>query len=42
MERALVNAPSVRRVVVHGCDHVYRGRHQQVADAAHSWLEELR
>ncbi|MGV3572560.1 MAG: alpha/beta hydrolase [Ramlibacter sp.] len=41
MERALVNAPSVRRVMVEGCDHVYTGRHQQVADAAHDWLTQL-
>lgn len=38
MEKALVNAPSVRRVMVEGCDHIYTDRHQQVADAAHDWL----
>jgi pimeloyl-ACP methyl ester carboxylesterase len=38
MEQALVNAPSVRRVMVAGCDHIYTGCHQQVADAAHDWL----
>jgi dipeptidyl aminopeptidase/acylaminoacyl peptidase len=38
MEQALVHAPSVRRVMVEGCDHVYTGRHEQVADAAQRWL----
>lgn len=41
MEQALVNARSVRRVMVKGCDHVYTGRHEQVADAANKWLAEL-
>lgn len=41
MEQALVNAPSVRRVMVEGCDHIYTGRHEQVADAANAWLAEL-
>lgn len=38
MAQALVNAPSVRRVTIEDCDHIYSGRHQQVADAAHEWL----
>ena len=41
MEQALVNAPSVRRVMVEQCDHIYSGRHQAVADAAHDWLQAL-
>lgn len=41
MERALVAAPSVRRVTVAGADHVYSGRHEAVADAAHRWLASL-
>jgi pimeloyl-ACP methyl ester carboxylesterase len=41
MEKALVNAPSVRRVMVEGCDHIYSDRHEAVADAAHAWLKEL-
>ena len=41
MERALVRAPSVRRVMVEGSDHIYTGRHAQVADAIHAWLAEL-
>ena len=41
MEQALVNAPSVRRVMVDGCDHIYTDRHQAVADAAHDWLAGL-
>ena len=41
MEKALVNAPSVRRVMVEDCDHIYSNRHQQVADAANDWLQEL-
>lgn len=42
MERALVNAPSVRRVTIEGCDHIYTGKHEAVADAAHDWLTQLR
>ncbi|MES2482399.1 MAG: alpha/beta fold hydrolase [Pseudomonadota bacterium] len=41
MEAALVNAPSVRRVMVQDCDHIYSGRFQQVADAALGWLRGL-
>ena len=41
METALVNAPSVQRVMVEACDHIYTGCHQQVADAAHAWLAKL-
>lgn len=41
MERALVAAPSVQRVMIEGCDHVYTGLHQRVADAAHDWLSKL-
>jgi len=41
MEKALVNAPSVRRVMLDGCDHVYAGRHEAVADATHEWLVSL-
>lgn len=41
MERALVHAPSVKRVMVVDCDHVYSGKHQAVAEAAHAWLTEL-
>lgn len=41
MERALVNAPSVRRVMVEDCDHIYTGRVERVADAAHQWLTDL-
>lgn len=41
MEKALVNALSVRRVMVDGRDHVDTGRHEAVADAAHEWLVSL-
>lgn len=41
MEPALVNAPSVRRVTIADCDHIYTGKHEAVADAAHAWLEQL-
>ncbi len=41
MERALVNAPSVRRVMVDNCDHIYTGCHERVAEAAHDWLMTL-
>ena len=41
MEKALVNAPSVQRVMVENCDHIYTDRHVQVADAAHAWLTQL-
>lgn len=41
MEKALVNAPSVQRVMVESCDHVYTDRHEQVADALHDWLAAL-
>jgi len=41
MESALINAPSVQRVMVEGADHIYSGRHGQVADAADRWLTTL-
>jgi pimeloyl-ACP methyl ester carboxylesterase len=41
METALVNAPSVQRVRVEGCDHIYSGKHEAVAQAAHAWLAAL-
>ncbi len=41
MEPALINAPSVQRVMVEGADHIYSGRHGQVADAADRWLTTL-
>ncbi|WP_332824028.1 alpha/beta hydrolase [Ramlibacter sp.] len=41
MEAALVNAPSVRRVVIEDCDHVYTNRLEQVASATDDWLREL-
>lgn len=41
MERAVVNAPSVRRVTIENCDHIYTGRHERVAEAAHDWLNRL-
>lgn len=41
MEQALVNATSVRRVMVEGCDHIYSGRHEAVAQAFQAWLAEL-
>ncbi len=41
MESALINAPLVQRVMVEGADHIYSGRHGQVADAADRWLTTL-
>lgn len=41
MERALVHAPSVRRVMIQDSDHIYTGRHGAVADAIHDWLTGL-
>lgn len=41
MEKALVHAPAVRRVMVDDCDHIYSGRHEAVAEAAHAWLRSL-
>lgn len=41
MEPALANAPSVRRVMIEGCDHIYTGKHEAVAAAAHDWLTQL-
>lgn len=41
MEKALVNAPSVQRVMVESCDHIYTDCHQKVADALHAWLQTL-
>lgn len=41
MESTLVKTASVRRVMIEGCDHIYSGKHEQVAEATHSWLTEL-
>ncbi|MEJ5990891.1 alpha/beta fold hydrolase [Ramlibacter sp. PS3R-8] len=41
MEAALVNAPSVRRVAVEDCDHIYTNRIEQVASATNEWLHGL-
>lgn len=38
MEKALVDAPSVKRVVIEGADHMYTDRHAQVAEAFIGWL----
>jgi len=41
MEKALVNAASVSRTVIEGADHIYTGKHEAVAEAAHAWLAQL-
>lgn len=41
MEPALINAPTVTRVMIEGCDHIYTGLHERVAEAAHDWLTQL-